>query len=70
MLSSNTNVGRTVNHPLTFDLPNLPYAQVVLEGRLCKVDTTLYIATNFHALHSYQFPFHFMAYLTGHNKMG
>jgi hypothetical protein len=38
MLSSNTNVGRTANHPLTIDLPNLPYAQVVLERRLCKVD--------------------------------
>jgi hypothetical protein len=70
MLSSNTNVGRTANHPLTSDLPNLPDAQLVLECRLCKVDTTLYIATNFHDLHSYQFPLHFMAYLTRHNKMG
>ena len=70
MLSSNTNVERTANHPLTTDLPNLPDAQLVLECRLCKVDTTLYIATDFHALHSYQFPFHFMAYLTGHNKKG
>ena len=69
MLSSNTNVGRTANHTRT-DLLNLSDAQLVLECRLCNVDTTLYIATNFHDMHSYQFPFHFMAYLTGHNKKG
>jgi hypothetical protein len=44
MLSSNTNVGQTTNHTLTTDLPNLPGA-LVLKCRLCKVDTTLYIAT-------------------------
>jgi len=50
MLSSNINVGRTANHTLTTYLPNLPDAQLVLECRLCKVDTTLNIATNFHSI--------------------
>jgi hypothetical protein len=51
MLSSNTNVGRTANQFLTTHLANLPNAQLMLECRLCKVDTTLYIATNFHVMH-------------------
>ena len=69
MLSSNTNVERTTKYE-PIDLTNLPDAQLMLECRFYKADTKLYIdiATNFHAMHSYQFPFHW-AYLTGHNKI-
>ena len=61
---------RSKNQSLTIDLTNLPDAQLMLECRFYKADTKLYIdiATNFHAMHSYQFPFHW-AYLTGHNKI-
>jgi hypothetical protein len=37
-------------HGPTTDLANLPNAQLMLECRLCKADTTLYIATDFHSI--------------------